>query len=235
MHRVHGTLLAALVALAASTGPALATTHSTERTSPSAGAAEKASPAPSADVRTLHGWVMKTRDHADRPFMLIDKRQARVWMYDRRGQLLAHSPVLLGSATGDESVPGIGERPLSQIQPHERTTPAGRFAVEPGVNAQGEDIFWVDYDVAVSMHRVRAKNTQERRLQRLATATPEDNRISYGCINVPVAFYEGHIRPLFASGQGWVYVMPETRPVQTLFNSVGARGTDPLKPAKRAG
>lgn len=190
---------------------------------------------PSDDVQVMHRWIMKTGDHAGGPFMLVDKRQARVWVYDRNGRQVAHSPVLLGSAKGDDSVPGIGERPMSEIRPHERTTPAGRFHVEPGVNAKGEDIFWVDYDVAVSMHRVRANNPKEQRLQRLATPTPEDNRISYGCINVPVAFYDGRVKPLFATGKGWIYVLPETRPVQTLFNTVGARGTDPLKPVRRAG
>ena len=39
---------------------------------------------------------------------------------------------------------------------------------EPGRNLQGEDIVWVDYDAAVSMHRVRANNPAERRLERLA-------------------------------------------------------------------
>lgn len=230
--RLLGALLGTCLALGSGLAQANESTRPNERLA-SAGAAGQSTPSP--DVRTLHGWVMKTGDHSDRPFMVIDKRQARVWVYDRKGQVLGHSPVLLGSATGDDSVPGIGDRPLSQILPHERTTPAGRFHVEPGVNAQGEDIFWVDYEVAVSMHRVRAANTKEQRLQRLATATPEDNRISYGCINVPVAFYEGRIRPLFGSTKGWVYVLPETRPVQSLFNTVGARGTDPLKPAKRAG
>ncbi len=79
--------------------------------------------------------------------------------------------MLLGSARGDDSVPGISERELAEITPEERTTPAVRFAMEPGVDASGEDIFWVDYATAVSMHRVRATNRSERRLQRLATPT----------------------------------------------------------------
>jgi hypothetical protein len=190
---------------------------------------------PSEDVRTLHAWVLKTADHAGGPFVVIDKRQARVWVYDRRGRAVGNAAVLLGSARGDDSVPGIGERPMNQIRPHERTTPAGRFHLEPGVNLKGEDIFWVDYDAAVSLHRVRPTNPKERRLQRLASPTPADNRISYGCINVPTAFYDGTIRPLFSAGKGWIYVLPETRPVQTLFNTVGAQRTDPLKPAGRAG
>ncbi len=58
---------------------------------------------------------------------------------------------------------------MASILPEERTTPAGRFVAELGHNIKGEDIVWVDYDAAVSLHRVRATNPTERRLQRLAT------------------------------------------------------------------
>ena len=37
---------------------------------------------------------------------------------------------------------------------------------------------WVDYDAAVSMHRVRTTNAAERRLARLASPGIDDNRIS---------------------------------------------------------
>jgi len=204
---------AALFLCAAAALPALATpgTGSLERRSLAAGAQ------PSADVLAMHRWIQQSRDNANGPFMVLDKRQARLWVFDRHGRRVAQSPVLLGAATGDDSAPGIGERPMSQIKPHERTTPAGRYWVEPGVNAKGEDIFWVDYDVAVSLHRVRAHNPAEQRLQRLASPTPDDNRISYGCINVPTGFYETTVHPLFTAAKGWIYVLPETRPVQTLF------------------
>src|SRR5674476_1663356 len=58
---------------------------------------------------------------------------------------------LLGSALGDDSVPGIGDRKLSSIRPEERTTPAGRFVAALGLNLGGAEILWVDYDGAVSM------------------------------------------------------------------------------------
>jgi hypothetical protein len=32
----------------------------------------------------------------------------------------------------------------------------------------------------------------------------DDNRISYGCINVPAAFYDGVVRPLLAGGRAVV-------------------------------
>ncbi|MBC7701560.1 L,D-transpeptidase [Aquabacterium sp.] len=174
----------------------------------------------SAPVQELATSVTRTNDSRGQPFAILDKVQARLFVFEATGAMLASSPVLLGSARGDDSVPGIGKRKIEDIRASERTTPAGRFVVEAGRNAQGEDIFWVDYDAAVSMHRVRATNPKERRLQRLATATPADNRISYGCINVPVAFFNTVVNPAFRGRRGVVYVMPETRSAREVFSAL---------------
>jgi hypothetical protein len=163
---------------------------------------------PSLEVREVADWILRTGDTGGRSWVIVDKRQARLFVLDASGRFVASTPVLLGSARGDHTVPGIGDRPLSQIRREERTTPAGRFIAEPGVNAQGEDIVWVDYHAAVSMHRVRTRVKTERRLQRLASATPQDNRISYGCINLPKHFYEAVLMPRVRSGVV-VYVLPE--------------------------
>ena len=156
-------------------------------------------------------------DNLSQPFAVIDKTAARLFLFDREGRMTASSPVLLGLARGDDSVPGIGSRPMAEIRTEERTTPAGRFNAEPGINTAGEDIVWIDYDAAVSMHRVRANNKSEQRLQRLASPTPGDNRISYGCINVPAAFYDAHVKPVFASRGRAVYVLPENAPLEERF------------------
>lgn len=178
---------------------------------------------PSAPVREAIKTIRSTDDHRDGPFIVLDKVAARLWVFDQRARQIASTPVLLGAAVGDDSVPGIGERPMSAIQPHERTTPAGRFRMEPGRNLHGEDIFWVDYDAAVSLHRLRTANPRERRPQRMASATPADNRISYGCINIPPAFYDRVIKPRFNSGRGWIYVLPETRPAGSIFKNGATR------------
>ncbi len=162
-------------------------------------------------------WVLASGDAGGLPFLIVDKPAATLHVFDAMGRYAGSSPVLLGLARGDDSVPGIGERPMAQIRPSERITPAGRFVAEPGVNTHGEDIMWVDYDDAVSMHRVRATNPKERRLERLHTPTIEDNRISYGCINVPRRFYEARVIPAFSRGNAIVYVLPETRSVREQF------------------
>lgn len=175
------------------------------------------------EVDRLARWVRATGDNQRLPFVIVDKKKARVAVFEPDGRLRGITPALMGAARGDHSVPGIGERPMASIRPEERTTPSGRFVAELGHNIKGEDIVWVDYDAAVSLHRVRATNPAERRLQRLASATPEDNRISYGCINVPQAFYEGIVLPTLKEPQkAVVYVLPETRPLSAVFGGIKA-------------
>lgn len=162
--------------------------------------------------------TIKALQHNDgSPFIVLDKVAATIWVFDGNSKMLGSTPVLVGAAIGDDSVPGIGTRPMSQISPNERTTPAGRFRMEPGRNLNNEDIFWIDYEAAVSLHRLRHSSPVERRPARLASVTPADNRISYGCINLPPNFYDNVIIPLFSVGSGWIYVLPETRPVSSLF------------------
>jgi hypothetical protein len=169
------------------------------------------------EARLMAHWVASTNDHAARPFVLIDKRTARLYVFDAQARLLDHTAILLGAAAGDDSVPGIGDKAIADVLPEERTTPAGRFVGQRGLNIEGEDVVWVDYDAAVSMHRVRANNPKERRLQRLTSGTADDNRISYGCINIPAPFFDAHIAPAFSAQRAMVYVLPEQKTLQTVF------------------
>lgn len=177
------------------------------------------------EARQLVDWIARSDDHAGKAFVIVDKKRAQVLVFDADALLHAASAVLLGSALGDDSVDGIGLKPIAQVLPAERTTPAGRFVGERGRNAKGEDVVWVDYDAAVSMHRVRTGNALERRAERLATPSIDDNRISYGCINVPVAFYESYLRPLFAVQHALVYVLPDSKPLQQVFGAIELAAT----------
>jgi hypothetical protein len=174
---------------------------------------------PSAESRALADWIVDSGDNRNLPFAVIDKVQAKVFVFHRDGQLRGATPVLLGSAVGDDSVPGIGDRALSTIRPEERTTPAGRFVAALAHDLHGQEILWVDYDTAISLHRVVTSLPKERRAQRLATPSPLDNRISFGCINVPVRFYETVVSPAFTGTDGIVYVLPETRSARDVFGS----------------
>jgi len=173
----------------------------------------------SREARQVADWVVDSDDNLGMPFAIVDKRNARVFVFDANGRLRGAAPALLGLALGDDAVPGIGDRALSSIRPEERTTPAGRFVAALDHNLRGAEILWVDYDGAVSMHPVITTNPAERRAQRLATPTPLDNRISYGCINVPAKFFDSVVRPVFTGTNGIVYVLPETRLAREVFAS----------------
>lgn len=162
-------------------------------------------------------WVLETADNQGLPFIIVDKVNAQVLAFDRDGRLLGAAPVLLGLAPGDVSPPGIGDSPLSGIAPEDRITPAGRFLASMGENLGGKGILWIDYDAALSLHPVITARASDRRFQRLASATALDNRISYGCINVPVTFFEEVVQPAFNGTVGVVYILPETRSIEDVF------------------
>lgn len=174
------------------------------------------------DVTQVAAWAVAAADNGVKPFAIVDKRRAQVYVFAAGGRLLGTSPVLLGYAAGDLSVTGIGSKPIDQIKPQERTTPAGRFVSTTGRNTLGDDVVWVDYGAAVSMHPVRATNPKERRLERLATPTPADNRISWGCINVPIEFFKHTVWPALGHGGAVVYVLPERRPLTAYFPEAAA-------------
>jgi len=164
-------------------------------------------------------WVVDSGDNHNLPFAIVDKTDARVFVFDAEGRLRGAAAALLGLARGDDTVPGIGNRPMASIRPEERTTPAGRFVAALDRNVRGKEILWVSYDDAISMHPVITTKPEERRAQRLATPTPLDNRISYGCINVPAKFFENVVRPAFTGTDGIVYVLPETKSAHEVFAS----------------
>lgn len=173
---------------------------------------------PSPEVSQMADGILRARDQGRYDFFIVDKKLAKLYVFSANGMLRGESAILLGSARGDDSVPGIGTRPLNKVRPNERTTPAGRFVAERGENLDGEDIIWVDYDAALSMHRVRAKVSKERRLERLSTPSAKDNRISFGCVNIPTQFYETVVSPIFARSNAVVYILPEVKPLQQAFS-----------------
>ena len=177
-------------------------------------AAERAS----ADARYAAAWVLAGADNQNLPFAVVDKRDARIYVFEADGRLVGAAAVLLGIAPGDFSV-GIDRAPAS-LSLAERTTPAGRFEARPGRNDKGEDIVWIDYAASLALHRLRPAPVQERRPARLDSPTPDDNRISAGCIIVPVSFYEAVVAPTLGSHRSVMYVLPESHSARGMFEAL---------------
>ena len=178
---------------------------------PAAAAAQ--SPPASDEVVAVAAWSIRSGDHGELPFAVVDKRAARVYVFGADGRLVGEAPALIGMTAGDHAEPFKGDRELSSIPPPERTTPAGRFLAGWGNATKGRRVLWVDYPTAVSIHPLASVNEGEHREDRMASETPDDNRITYGCINVPPEFFETVVRPTFARA-GVFYVLPETKPLK---------------------
>ena len=110
---------------------------------------------PSADALYAEHWIRSERDNHGRPFAIVDKKAARIFVFAGDGRLVGASPSLLGATRGDVPVPGSDRKAPSQLLPNEQRTPAGRFHSIPGRNNFGEDVVWVDYDSSIAIHRVR--------------------------------------------------------------------------------
>lgn len=216
-----GTALATLfvcIGLAAAPTSAFAAKKAKAKSKPAAEAVEPIKPSPT--IASMADWAVRSGDNQDLPFAIIDKTAATVFVFKGDGEFIAAAPALLGLANGDNSTPGIGDRELSDIMPEDRTTPAGRFVGGYGPAAgKTEDVLWVDYGTAISLHAVVTTNPAEKRLQRLKSKTIEDNRISFGCINVPTKFYRDTVQKTFTGTRGVFYILPEQKSMAEVFPS----------------
>lgn len=173
---------------------------------------------PSAATSRVAAWIAASNDNRSLPYAIVDKTNAALFLFDGRGRSIGAEPVLIGIAPGDDATPGVGSKKLSEIGPAEKTTPAGRYLAKFGLAFGRERILWVDYATSVALHPIPGDASgKERRRQRMLSPTPEDNRITFGCINVPKAFYGKVLRQRFQRKGGYVYVLPDTKTLEEVF------------------
>lgn len=173
---------------------------------------------PSEAASRVMAWVGGAGDNHGLPWAVIDKTQATMFLFDGKGKQVAAAPVLIGIAPGDEASPGVGSKKLADLGPAEKTTPAGRYLAKFGLPVAGERVLWVDYATSVAIHPIPTDaGAREKRRERMLSPDPADNRITFGCINVPKAVYARQIQPLFRRKGGYVYILPDTKPVEAVF------------------
>ena len=170
----------------------------------------------SAEVLDVVQWVGASHDNAGLPFIVVDKANARVYAFNSAAQLKATAPVLLGMGVGDKPlVPQ--DAPMSAIPPQKRITPAGRYPSKLVIDNHGKVVLLIDGENLITMHIVAKGTPAQRRAERLASVTSDDNRVSFGCINVPPAFFTTVVDPDFRAAKGIVYVLPEKTTAAQLF------------------
>lgn len=167
-------------------------------------------------VIELAGWVVASKDSQGYPFAIMDKAAAQVLVFDGEGRLRGAAPALFGSASGDHTAPGVAGLALRAIPGRDRTTPAGRFIGGYGPSIDAGRVLWVDYDSGVALHPITTGVPSEKRAERLASASPDDNRVTHGCINISPTFYEQIVRTTFERG-GVFYVLPDKASMAETF------------------
>jgi len=173
---------------------------------------------PSEAATRVAKWVATSNDNDSLPWAVVDKAHAALFLFAPDGKALGAVPVLIGIAIGDEASPGVGDKKLADLGPAEKTTPAGRFLAKFGMPVAGHRVLWVDYATSVALHPIpKDASPKEHRRARMLSPTSEDNRITFGCINVPKAFYNHVLSPLFRKKGGYVYVLPDTEPLEQVF------------------
>lgn len=234
---IHALLALAGLALAAAAPapaakPAAPAKHTPAKHAPAAkkpapkkSPSKKPTPPPAAEASEVErsegatrvaDWIASSGDNQDLPYVIVDKPAARIYLFDATGKPLADAPVLIGVALGDVATPGIGAKTLAEIGPAEKTTPAGRYLAKFGLPVEGQKVLWVDYATSVALHPIPPKNKEHRR-ERMLSPSIDDNRITFGCINVPTAFYSKGVSPLFRKKGGYVYVLPDSKPLEEVF------------------
>ena len=127
-------------------------------------AREEASP----DARRIADWILDSRDNRGTPFVIVDKIDSRVFVFDARGRLRGASPAL--SRPGTRRRFGAGYRWAQDVDhtPGRSAPPRRADSWLTWSASPRRTIVWVDYEAAVALHPVVAI-PKERRLERLAS------------------------------------------------------------------
>ena len=142
---------------------------------------------------------------ANKAFMITDKAGGMLHVFHADGSLLVQDVALVGKDVGDK------------LEGAKKITPAGQYDLHlvPDAEYTGGFVYHMggavrEDGLTVAVHAVYTGEASEKRPERLATPTPKDNRISWGCINVNNSTMVDTLLPAKAEINGsLIFVMPE--------------------------
>lgn len=149
-------------------------------------------------------------------YYIVDKPTATIYAIDKNGKEISSSPVIIGKAgeranTADMSKPKEGEV---------TTTPAGRYDI--GHEDINEEDLSLYHGMVLSLYNTDALKIHItypyeyiKRTDALKTKTVADNRISWGCINVPESFWISSVAPYTENGST-IFITPDYQTTTTL-------------------
>ena len=167
-------------------------------------------------------------------FIIADKPNGMMHMFNADGSHFLSDPTLYGKEKGDV----LGA--VSSLEGGQKITPAGKFTLKARDShyAGGKDLVLVeslDATGYIAIHAADVSTPSERRLERLASETIEDNRISYGCINTAHATFINKIAPHVAEFDGGlIFVLPDATEKTAEIFKPEAKTVEHEAPAEKA-
>lgn len=170
------------------------------------------------EARKIYLYCLTNIDHT---YYIVDKPTATIYAINSNGKGIASSPVILGATKGEIPNTADTEKPLyNQIA----TTPAGKFElIHSDIDStiyKGKSLALLGTDY-LAIHIVYPDPEEyKKRIKALKTSTPNDNRISWGCINVSENFWTSSIAP-YAKNGSTIFITPDYQSTTTLDPSTG--------------
>jgi hypothetical protein len=144
-------------------------------------------------------------------YIIVDKPTATMYVFNENKELVTTMPVLLGQTKGER--PNISDPEVDVAIG--ATTPAGKYHL--GRVGIGNETDLITYEGRImpildmpggAIHMVYPKEKKERDLA-LKTPTVEDNRMSWGCINISPENFDKFISPNFKKGNQTIFITPD--------------------------
>jgi hypothetical protein len=162
--------------------------------------------------------------HGDRGFLMVDKALGRIIIFND-GRPVLVGPALTGASPYDRFAPGILSKPDSyKFSKMEKVTPAGRFTVtrspddELGTSFEINEVHGKDWWIAI--HRVYLGIPSEHRQERIQSGNPQEEHVTFGCINVGPEAMRYLTTHLPKKGKTPLYVLPlDNSQTSTFFPS----------------
>ena len=85
------------------------------------------------------------------------------------------------------------------------------------LHSAGDNVVWLDYAAAGEPRGVEIIDPLERPLERIATSYVSEKRVSNGCSNVHVAFFDAVATPALGHARGILYGSPALTPLRQVF------------------
>lgn len=165
-------------------------------------------PNASQTTSVVNSWVQESRDNNGQSYIIADKEAGAIHIMAADGTVLATAPALYGYKTGDGM--SVGETPAGIFSIRNQSAPASYGGdLQQFATAPNGDVY--------AIHRVLTTNPSQNRVGRLASETATDNRISLGCINIPVETYNQYLGRNF---QGKLYIIPEQNELGSVFRGI---------------